>query len=389
MLRESTAPRTAWTAGYRSRSTLGWRARPTRPWPGQGTVEARGPAQPDDQDPGHRGGLPAITGALAEGISVNVTLIFSVERYRAVIDAFFAGLEQAKERTRTARRSSRSRRSSSPGWTPRWTSGWTRSAPTRPWRCVGRPPSPTPGWPTRIPAGIRQRRAGLALHAGRGQPQRPLWASTGVKNPAILRHPLRGPNWSPRHGQHDAGEDPGGRRRPRRDPRRHGVRHRRAGPAGVRPGRPRSASTSTTCSSCSRTRVWRSSRSRGRSCSTRSGANSSRRRCRADGGSHDSRDHRFRPRRIGPATAGRTRLRPCGFEAGRAGRRHCGGRGRGRGVDPAGVDRATQKLAAVDRRGRVVADRAACRGHSTAWCSPAWVVRHSLRRSSPPPRKWR
>ena len=41
-------------------------------------------------------GLPAITRTLAEGISVNVTLIFSVERYRAVIEAFFAGLEQAK-----------------------------------------------------------------------------------------------------------------------------------------------------------------------------------------------------------------------------------------------------------------------------------------------------
>ena len=41
-------------------------------------------------------GLPAITATLAEGISVNVTLIFSVERYQAVIEAFFAGLEQAK-----------------------------------------------------------------------------------------------------------------------------------------------------------------------------------------------------------------------------------------------------------------------------------------------------
>jgi transaldolase len=39
-------------------------------------------------------GLPAITEALAAGISVNVTLIFSVERYRAVLDAFLAGLEQ-------------------------------------------------------------------------------------------------------------------------------------------------------------------------------------------------------------------------------------------------------------------------------------------------------
>ncbi|MEV0072851.1 MULTISPECIES: transaldolase [unclassified Amycolatopsis] len=41
-------------------------------------------------------GLPAITAALAEGISINVTLIFSVERYAQVIDAYFAGLEQAK-----------------------------------------------------------------------------------------------------------------------------------------------------------------------------------------------------------------------------------------------------------------------------------------------------
>ncbi|AUS80341.1 transaldolase [Actinoalloteichus sp. AHMU CJ021] len=41
-------------------------------------------------------GLPAITRALSEGISVNVTLIFSVERYRDVMEAFLTGLEQAK-----------------------------------------------------------------------------------------------------------------------------------------------------------------------------------------------------------------------------------------------------------------------------------------------------
>jgi transaldolase len=40
-------------------------------------------------------GIPAITAVLAEGISVNVTLIFSLERYAAVIDAYMAGLEQA------------------------------------------------------------------------------------------------------------------------------------------------------------------------------------------------------------------------------------------------------------------------------------------------------
>ncbi|WNV73905.1 transaldolase [Geodermatophilus sp. DSM 44513] len=39
-------------------------------------------------------GLAAITTSLARGISVNVTLIFSLERYRAVMDAYLAGLEQ-------------------------------------------------------------------------------------------------------------------------------------------------------------------------------------------------------------------------------------------------------------------------------------------------------
>jgi len=41
-------------------------------------------------------GLPAITEVLAHGISVNVTLIFGIERYKQVMDAFFAGMEQAK-----------------------------------------------------------------------------------------------------------------------------------------------------------------------------------------------------------------------------------------------------------------------------------------------------
>jgi transaldolase len=42
-------------------------------------------------------GLPAITQCLSEGISINVTLIFSLDRYGQVMDAFFAGLEQAAQ----------------------------------------------------------------------------------------------------------------------------------------------------------------------------------------------------------------------------------------------------------------------------------------------------
>jgi transaldolase len=46
--------------------------------------------------PATKAGLPAITATLAAGISVNVTLIFSLERYGAVMEAFLAGIEQAK-----------------------------------------------------------------------------------------------------------------------------------------------------------------------------------------------------------------------------------------------------------------------------------------------------
>jgi transaldolase len=46
--------------------------------------------------PATEAGLPAITATLAQGISVNVTLIFGLDRYEQVMDAFLAGMEQAK-----------------------------------------------------------------------------------------------------------------------------------------------------------------------------------------------------------------------------------------------------------------------------------------------------
>ncbi|MCL6675346.1 transaldolase, partial [Streptomyces panaciradicis] len=48
--------------------------------------------------PATEAGLPAITETIGLGISVNVTLIFSLERYRKVMDAYLSGLEKAKER---------------------------------------------------------------------------------------------------------------------------------------------------------------------------------------------------------------------------------------------------------------------------------------------------
>ncbi|ADD42104.1 transaldolase [Stackebrandtia nassauensis] len=47
--------------------------------------------------PATEAGLPAISEVLSEGISVNVTLIFGLERYQKVMEAFFDGLEKAKK----------------------------------------------------------------------------------------------------------------------------------------------------------------------------------------------------------------------------------------------------------------------------------------------------
>lgn len=47
--------------------------------------------------PATKAGLPAITRSIAAGINVNVTLIFSVERYEEVMDAYLLGLEQRSE----------------------------------------------------------------------------------------------------------------------------------------------------------------------------------------------------------------------------------------------------------------------------------------------------
>lgn len=47
--------------------------------------------------PATKEGLPAITAVLAQGISVNVTLIFSLERYAEVVQAFLEGMEKAED----------------------------------------------------------------------------------------------------------------------------------------------------------------------------------------------------------------------------------------------------------------------------------------------------
>jgi transaldolase len=44
--------------------------------------------------PATEAGIPAIAQLIGEGISINVTLIFSIDRYRAVMDAYLEGLER-------------------------------------------------------------------------------------------------------------------------------------------------------------------------------------------------------------------------------------------------------------------------------------------------------
>ncbi|MEJ5915558.1 transaldolase [Pseudokineococcus sp. 1T1Z-3] len=128
-------------------------------------------------------GLPAITTALSEGISVNVTLIFSLDRYRAVMNAFLTGLEQARE----AGRDLSSIASVASFFVSRVDSeidkrleavgtdealalrGKAGLANARLAWAAYEEVFATPRWEVLAEAGAR--------------PQRPLWASTGVKNP--------------------------------------------------------------------------------------------------------------------------------------------------------------------------------------------------------------
>ena len=132
--------------------------------------------------PATEAGLPAITETIADGISVNVTLIFSPERYRAVMDAYLAGLEKRAGRGRRRWRASRPwRRSSSPASTPRSTSDSTSSGPTP--ALKGKAGIANAQLAYRAYEEVVSSDRWRALEAKGRAPQRPLWASTGVKNP--------------------------------------------------------------------------------------------------------------------------------------------------------------------------------------------------------------
>lgn len=130
-------------------------------------------------------GLPAISAALAEGISVNVTLIFSLERYGQVIDAFFEGLERARANGHdlstiesvasffVSRVDTEIDKRLDKIGTPEAESlkGKAGVANARLAYALFEDKSATARWE--------------ALSAAGARPQRPLWASTGVKDPAL------------------------------------------------------------------------------------------------------------------------------------------------------------------------------------------------------------
>jgi len=129
-------------------------------------------------------GLPAITAVLAEGISVNVTLIFSLERYRAVMNAFLSGLEQAHQAGKDLSKiqsvasffvsrvdTEVDKRLDAIGTEEaKALKGKAGVANARLAYQAYEEVFSTPRW--------------KSLEAEGGRPQRPLWASTGVKDPA-------------------------------------------------------------------------------------------------------------------------------------------------------------------------------------------------------------
>lgn len=134
--------------------------------------------------PATQAGLPAITAVIGAGISVNVTLIFSVDRYLEVVDAYLSGLETAAANGHDL--------STIQSVASFFVSRIDSEVDAR-LKALGSPEA------TALlgKAAIANARLAWAAHmdglgtdrwqalaAMGANPQRPLWASTGVKDPA-------------------------------------------------------------------------------------------------------------------------------------------------------------------------------------------------------------
>jgi transaldolase len=134
--------------------------------------------------PATEAGLPAIAQCLAEGISINVTLIFSLQRYAAVMDAFLEGMERARAAGRELSRLT----SVASFFVSRVDTEIDKrldkigSAEAKALKGKAAIANARLAYQQyeQVFAGPR----GQSLTAAGAHPQRPLWASTGVKDPA-------------------------------------------------------------------------------------------------------------------------------------------------------------------------------------------------------------
>lgn len=143
--------------------------------------------------PATSAGVAAIKAATAEGHSINATLIFSVERYRQVLGAYAAGLERA----RTDGHDTSGIHSVASLFVSRVDAALAASPAVSSAQRVQDDEAPTPRSSFAL-AGVanareahRSYQAAMATAAWRqlvadgANPQRPLWASTGVKDPEL------------------------------------------------------------------------------------------------------------------------------------------------------------------------------------------------------------
>lgn len=139
--------------------------------------------------PATKAGLPAITASLAAGISINVTLIFGVERYREVQDAWLAGLEEAHARGHDLR----SIGSVASFFVSRLDSAvdtrldaLSLELPAEDYRRLrGRAAVANARQAYRQFHAMLGQDRWRAVQAAGAQPQRPLWASTSTKDPTF------------------------------------------------------------------------------------------------------------------------------------------------------------------------------------------------------------
>jgi transaldolase len=134
--------------------------------------------------PAARQGLPAISACLAGGISINVTLIFSLARYAEVIEAFLTGLEHARDAGRDL--------AGIASVASFFVSRVDTEVDRRLDKIGGDQAAALRGKAATANARLAYQRYEQAVSTERwkslardgARPQRPLWASTGVKDPA-------------------------------------------------------------------------------------------------------------------------------------------------------------------------------------------------------------